>query len=942
MRRKTFVALIVLLNFVAITTFAQTPATGNINTLISKIDAYNSSMPAEKAFLQFDKPYYSTGDTIWFKAYLTTEMIKYSPLSSRLYVELLNDSNAVVKRFVFPVTVGLTWGALPLKSAYIREGTYSVRAYTNWMRNFGDDYFFKQSFYINNQGDDTWLVNVNPAITSAGGKDNVKLGLKFTSLDDKTAGLRDLNLKVFNGKKILLHSTAQTDADGTMSVDFNLPPQTNLKNLNIVAQDKLDKARSVLIPIAVNRPQDVDIQFMPESGPMVEGIPSRVGIKAIGEDGKGINISAVVFDSDHNEMARIDQMHKGMSILDITPQPGKTYTAEITLPGDAKKTVQLPVALKAGSVLKIRNAMDKDTITVAAYNTAEPGSQNKYYLLGISRGVICYGATFSFNNNYFSTRVAKSLFPTGIAHFILLNAAQKQVNERLTFINHNDNLKIDINTDAKAFNPRDSIPVHISVKDEKGNPVQGSFSMAVTDDSQVKPESAASDNILSHLLLASDLKGYIEDPEYYFNNDAQSWKALDALLLTQGWVGYDLNKIDKPVKPAFDPEVDFSVKGTVTNLFNKPINNSKVLLLSKGSLNFVKDTITNDQGKFAFTKLPQTDNATFIITARKPNGKVVNGGISVDEKNMAPANGGTINLLDPWNVNTDTTVLNYVKLNKSYHATLDKAQYGASGRMLKSVNVRDRALIKGSQNLNGPGSADQTLTEDVMVNAGKASLLDVIQSKVAGFRSGFYKDSSKQMNIEYFIKDKRVRFVFDGVDLDRFYEPFGGQPNEHNEYQKQYLDYISAEDILGIEVVYSNNASYITRNLTDVNEVLAATPTGPRGSDYAFLEITTRAGNGPFIKRATGIYIYKPLPIAEYKQFYRPRYPVKNAPAKGADLRSTIHWAPNIITRKDGTYTESFYAADKPTHYTVILEGGDMNGKIGYQVKKITISGNTQ
>jgi hypothetical protein len=943
MRRKTFVLkLIVFFSLIATGALAQAPAGGNINSVISKIGTYTGNMPVEKAFLQFDKPYYSTGDTAWFKGYLTTQTINYSPLSCRLYVELLNDSNAVVKRFVFPVSYGLTWGSIPLSKGYVNEGTYTIRAYTNWMRNFGDDYFFKQSFYINNQGDNTWLVKVNPSISTEGGKDNVKMALKFSSLDNTTAGLRDINLKVLNGKKVLLRNTAQTDADGTLDLNFNIPTQTNLKNLNIIAQDKQDKLRTVLIPIGVNRPQDVDIQFMPESGSLVESIPSRVGFKAVGEDGKGVNVEAVVFDSDHNELADIKNLHHGIGTFDITPQPGKTYVAEVTLPDGAKKTVSLPVAAKAGSVLRVRNTIDKDTMTVALYNTTAQAAQGKYYLIGMSRGVVCYGATFSFNNNYFSAKVAKGLFPTGVAHFILMNEAQQPLNERVTFINHNDNLKINLNTDAKIFNARDSIPVHILVKDEHDKPVQGSFSMAVTDDSQVKDGSTAADNIVSHLLLASDLKGYVEDPTYYFTPDVQAWRALDALLLTQGWVGFDLKKIDKPGKPEYDPETDFAVKGTVTNLFNKPIGNSSVLMLAKGGVTFAKDTVTNAEGRFVFNKLPQVDKSTFIISARKPNGKVVNGGISIDEKNQTSAKAGTVTLLDPWNVNTDTTLLNYVKLNKNYQLALDKQQYGASGKMLRSVNIRDRVLIKGSQNLNDANGIDQTLNEDVMVNAGKATLLDVIMSKVKGFRQGFYKDSSKQTNLEYFIKDKRVHFVFDGIDLDRFYEPFGGQPNEHNDYQKQYLDYISAEDILGIEVVYSQSGRYKAQNLSGTDELLSATPTGPMGSDYAFLEITTRAGNGPFIKRATGIYIYKPLALAEYKQFYRPRYPLKDNKNFGTDIRSTVHWEPNIITKKDGTSTVSFYAADKPTHYTVILEGTDLNGRVGYQTQKITVAGNTQ
>lgn len=934
--------LIVLFNFLSVMVMAQAPV-ANINSLVSKITTYNTNMPGEKVFLQFDKPYYSTGDTIWFKGYLMSPAITYSPLSSRLYIELLNDSSAVMKRFVFPVGFGLTWGAIPLDKSLVHDGTYTIRAYTNWMRNFGDDYFFKQSFYVNNQGENTWLVNVHPSIAMAEGKDNVKLALKFTSLDAQSSGLRDMQLKVMNGKKVLLRNTAQTAADGTMNVDFTLPPQTALKNLNVIAQDKLDKTRMALIPVQVNRSQDVDVQFMPESGSMVANIPSHIGFKAVGEDGKGIAVQGTVYDNDHNEVANINTVHYGIGTFDMTPQPGKTYSAQITINGGATKTVPLPVPLKTGTSLKVRNGMDKDTMTVSIYNTTEQSETAKYYLIGMSRGVVCYGASLTFRNNYFSTRIAKSLFPTGVVHFVLLNSAEQPVNERVTFVNHNDNLNIELKTEANTFLPRDSIPVHITVKDQDGKPVVGSFSMAVTDDSQVKAENAMSNNIVSHLLLSGDLKGYVEDPAFYFQHDEQSWKALDALLLTQGWVGYDLKKINQPVKPAYDPEVQFAVKGTVTNLFNRPVSNSNVMLLAKGKESFFKDTITNKEGKFTFNGLPQITKSTFIISARNKNGKVINGGIAVDEKNLSPEKPTTNILLDPWNVNTDTTVLNYVKSNKSYKMTLDRAQYGSAGKLLRAVDIKDRAGVKNSQNLNGAGGSDQTLTEETMVNAGRASLYDVLTSKVKGFHQGFYKDSAKNMNLEFFIKDKRVRFVFDGIDLDRFYEPFGGQPNEHMEYQKQYLDYISAEDILGVEVLYSEglSASYNAHNL-NTDELLTVTPTGGRGSTYAYLEITTRAGSGPFIRRATGIYIYKPLPIAEYKQFYRPRYPVKDNLKNYVDLRSTIHWVPNIITDKTGASTVSFYAADKPTHYTIVLEGADMAGKVGYQTQKITIGGNTQ
>ncbi len=910
------------------------PAPGSINTLISKIGTYNDAMPIEKLYLHFDKPYYSVGDTIWFKGYLMNQAIGYSQQSSRLYVELVNDSNAVVKRFVFPVSIGITWGNIALSSMYVHEGAYTVRAYTNWMRNFGDDYFFKQAFYINNQGYNTWLINLKPTITTVAGKDNVKVAMQFNSFDGQTTGLKTLQLKVVNGKKVLFRNTAQTATDGSMDVDFTLPPQTTLKNLNIVAQDKLDK-RTAVIPVSVNRPQDVDLQFMPESGHLIAGLPTRVGFKALGEDGRGIDLQGSVFDSDNIEVARLKSFKYGMGTFDITPQEGKTYTAKVTMANGELKNVPLPVVAASGLVLKVKNNRAADSITVNVYTTT--GAGEKYNLVGMARNVVCYGASFAMNGNSFRVAIAKSLFPTGVAHLMLINANNQPVNERLTYVDHHDNLKIEVKNDASSYASRDSIPVHVNVVDESGKPVRGSFSMAVTDDQQVKQDDYA-DNISSRMLLSSDLKGYVEDPNYYLQPNDDSWKALDALLLTQGWVGYDLKKIDQPIKPAFAAEKSFDVKGSVTNLFNKPMANSNVLLLATGKQHFLRDTTTNTEGKFVFTRLPVIDSATYVLSARNARGKAVNGGVAVDDQSHTPVKASAPILLQPWNVNTDSTILNYVRSNKKYQVELDKAQYGASGHLLHAVNINDRAAIRGSQNLNGAGNSDQVITESDMINAGKASLLDVISSKVKGFRTGFFKDSTKQTNLTYFINDKRVHFVFDGVDVDRFYEPTTGIANEHYEFHKQYLDYISAEDVLGIEVLYSSraNALYNEANLT-TDDLLAATSAGPIGSDYAYLEITTRAGSGPNLQRATSIYIYRPVPLTLPHQFYTPRYPVKGAPHTYADLRSTIHWVPNFITDKDGNATIHFYAADKPTHYTVIVQGSDMNGKTGYQTGKITV-----
>jgi hypothetical protein len=52
------------------------------------------------------------------------------------------------------------------------------------------------------------------------------------------------------------------------------------------------------------------------------------------------------------------------------------------------------------------------------------------------------------------------------------------------------------------------------------------------------------------------------------------------------------------------------------------------------------------------------------------------------------------------------------------------------------------------------------------------------------------------------------------------------------------------------------------------------------------------------------------------------------------DIRSTVHWEPNVITDAEGKATISFYSSDKPTTYSIVIEGSDMNGKAGSLIKE--------
>jgi hypothetical protein len=370
--------------------------------------------------------------------------------------------------------------------------------------------------------------------------------------------------------------------------------------------------------------------------------------------------------------------------------------------------------------------------------------------------------------------------------------------------------------------------------------------------------------------------------------------------------------------------MEFTINGTVTNALNKPVEKSNVVLFSRSPF-MVKDTLTDKAGRFHFRNLFPVDTAIFKLQARNKNGKEFNVGITID-KVKPPEFTSSIGIT-PWYVNSDTIRLKNTSAKSAQQKAI--ANYKGEGQMLKEVTIKEKKIVKGSKNLNGPGEADQILDEEEMKKADKMTLANLLEQKVKGFNTGYYPSRAPTRQ-SYRIYNSEVRFIIDGMDLDFFYEGGPETPIDLKRYyyMRQYLNYFSAEDIIGIEVMY--NPRYNDRYFINFYPQLLAHP------PYAFIEITTRSKKGPFMQITPGTYLHKTLAFTLPKQFYSPKYTVKNKTvAIGTDMRSTIHWEPNIITDKDGKVTVSFYSADKPSAYTIIVEGINVDSGAGYLRQKL-------
>lgn len=905
---------------------AQKVNSDGIHDIINTINQRSDSTALEKIYLQNDKPFYTTGDTMWMKVYsFNAADLSASAKSGIAYIEIANEDNKVVKRMMMSLFIGLGWGNILLKENEFPQGIYTIRAYTNWMRNFDEHYIFKKQFYIVNPAEKNLLISTHANVLDENESGHATMDLQVNTFDHKSLANTDFELRMMNGNKEWYKDKIRTAYDGSMNFNFAIPPKADADNFGITLQvlDKNPDNPVYKIPVILNRPQNIDLQFMPEGGYLVSGIEAHVAFKALNEDGTGANVSGSVYNNNGKEITTFQSSHLGIGSFYFKPRQDETYTARIKLNGNGdSKDYVLPAVQSSGIVLQVVNKLEDDFMEVSIAPT--PGiksAHSLYYLVGQSRGVACYGAAINLKQKVTKIKVSKTLFPTGVARFTLLNSDKQPLNERIVYVDHDDHLRIKVNSDKANYTTRDSVGLDLLVTDKMGQPIAGDFSVVVTDDAQVKNDSFKTNSLKSNILLTSDIKGQVEDPGYYFTKEFSDsiWQHLDNLLLAQGWVNYNWQTVFQPLKTENYPaQQNFYVKGKVTNIFNKPVKNSGIVLLSVRPT-FTIDTLTNTDGVFNFRDIHPIDKPVYFLQARNKNGKSFNVGVNVDEF-KPPVFAASKKTMIPWYVNIDSNKRQSLNTIASYKEEWEK-KFGI--KVLDEVKVTGRKIIKDSKNLNDNGGADLTLNEQDLQKEGRMTLGNLLKKYVEGFHTGSSKSA-----YQYFIKNRFCHIIIDGVDID-WVALHSYDDIDYQRFVDEMLNSFTAEDIKGIEVMSSSKyAGVYVQRLLGKDDL---------PFDNAFIEVTTYEGRGPFFPESTpGVYLYRPLAFCPQTQFYSPKYSSKYD-SSVLDTRSTIYWEPNIIADKNGKAKLSFYTADHPGTYTLLIEGSDMNGNVESTTKKIIV-----
>ena len=869
----------------------------SLNTIIEKTQKLAHTYPTEKVYLHFDKPYYALGDTMWFKGYLALEQNQPSDLSKVLYVDIISDKDSLVRSLRLQVVNTSAYGNLTLDPLVYRAGNYRIRAYTYWMINADKDYFFNKNIRVGDAIDKKLITNISLKGQNATNSPTINANILFKDPDGKPLANRKVSWKVVSKFEDIAKGKGTTDATGALSLTLsaNQKALLDVGVLETVIEATDTRAITSKFPLK-NSFTEADIQFFPEGGEFINNVAGRVAFKAVQEKGLGVGVKGEITDNTGSVINKFQSQHFGMGSFLLTPEPGKTYTANLIFDNGVKKSVPLPAAKSTGIALLANNFNNENLLLEIVANPSyySQNQDKNYYIIARSKGVICYAAQTKLNSPTIKAGIPKNKFPEGIVQLTLFSASGEPLTERLIFNKQTDVLTLSVSTDKKAYGIRKPVKMSVTAK-TLNNPVEGNFSISVINEDKVPSNEDHETTILSSFLLSSELKGYIEKPNYYFNKAHETRLAdLDLLMLTQGYRKFLYKDIltDKDPVVKYLPEQGIGYTGTLRSSNGMPVSKGR-LRLAVPENRFYAEAVTNTKGEFKFENVSVPDSSEVTISARSS---------SAARNMMIMLDGSAFPEIDK-DVNAPDEVLNIDSVLSPYLQN-SKRQYQSS-QMLEEVVIKSTAIAKTSHK-DYPALSGLGMVADHMIDG----------SRLQGCNTLLNCLKTAAMGLTYAEENFFVTRVYNSglkVPVQIFYNGMPVDPI--------YLNSIQPADVDNIEIFLKDELGTVNRTYNTNGVLVINGKKTPKGKPVTAEELRK-------LFPPDNVITFNPLGYLKSREFYSPKYTPEASRAIGLDLRTTVYWNPKVFTDKNGVMSFDFYNSDNKGTYKAVIEGTDIEGNL--------------
>ncbi len=851
---------------------------------IEMFNNYTRLLSPEKVYLHTDKDVYSATDTIWISGYVenASYMSEFSE-SNYIYVELINDQvvhNDGSANYTKPVKkvivrkklkrMGNTFYGHIVVPEMNSTGRAILRGYTYWMLNRPVEYMFYKELELTNP------------------------------MKDKLVGaMQEKNIKR-KEDYLRIGELAPTD------------------------KEKLEKKTSKY---------SLDVQFLPESGSCMQGQRAIFYIKAIDNTGTGTSVNGYIADNDNNPICEFTTDSLGFGRVVIEKMPAGQLRASVSDSTGTTHSIKLPAPLENGVMINGAMRIVSDTkysdndIIQFTVTTSESLLGNRLQAIMHNGSEVYYSKPITGKAERLSIKPA-TLNP-GIHSISIADQKGNIYAERPFLILPTEKEVLEVTTQRKEYGKRELVNVTLKLPegmtDENSN-----FSVAVTDaDMAANPEKT---NIKSYMLLKSELGGYIEDIDYYFNSHIplqQRMMRSDYLMQTQGWRYYDIKQIvqGKTEVPHFGKEYSQTLFGKVVNMTG--IANKAIVSFVAPSINF-KAMGQIDSGYFVLKDVNFPEGTRFIISAVGKNGRSIRQTPELMKEYYAPV------FNYPVNSRKVTYSEQYRNVVENIYYNNDEGDH-AMAYELNPVVITSQLITPK----NSPSPIDNYPIQREWYRDTVA-----MKSYAQNYSVGAYVVSTYSGVREYF------NGVADDVTLPSFMQSVADTITESQGIPTGSLigPKLSAGSMAGgsvtrpgrygLVLVYLNGSfihpeeavfTVLSLPLAEVESMIYvsgvnAAPFQPsintsNVSPFPVLMVrtkpTSKADALPF--NVTSDY---PLGWQKPAKMYAPKYDTAEARRKpGKDNRITLYWNPAVKFDSEGKAYVSFYTSDSQSGYRVEVEG---------------------
>lgn len=358
----------------------------------------------------------------------------------------------------------------------------------------------------------------------------------------------------------------------------------------------------------------LSVKFFPEGGDLVRGLTSRVAY--------------TINDPERGELER--------GITEVTPT-GQNIPFHYKDADGKEQSVNFPTARPEGCVLRFNTMGDEEITAEVSASEGMQGRLLAYAMLHNGNVMSC--DTFTAGPR-FTKRFQRYSLPAGVNQFTVFDASGQIQCERLFFImpllSEGDTISVANHTnELKPFGA-----VDLTLRTQPG----ASLSFSAMDAGSMT--GGKQGDIRTWMLLSSDLKGYIENPDYYFEADDPTHReAADLLMMIQGWRRYDWQLIEgsktfpQPTQPIEDK---LYIYGRIKPALSKWIKKNPVggvdltaILFNKSGQSLRGETVTDSIGNYAF-ELPEINGEWNLQINTRIDDKLKTYTVAID-RHFSPA-----------------------------------------------------------------------------------------------------------------------------------------------------------------------------------------------------------------------------------------------------------------------------------------------------------------